>query len=171
MTAVIVNYNAGAELRQALQSIAGDSGPEGWDAVIVDNASSDGSADIALEFQGRATLIRNAQNVGFGRAVNQALAVARAPFLLIMNPDCRLEPGAIRALTGVLHAHPDCAIAGPRILDPDGAEQGSARGDPDMFTGLFGRSAALRRLFPSLGVSERNVVPSSLVPQRRQPGR
>lgn len=165
VTAVIVNYNAGAELRQALQSIAGDSGPAGWDAVIVDNASSDGSADIALEFPGQATLIRNAQNVGFGRAVNQALAVARAPFLLIMNPDCRLEPGAIQALTRELHAYPDCAIAGPRILDPDGAEQGSARGDPDMFTGLFGRSAALRRLFPSLGVSERNVVPSSLVPQ------
>jgi len=81
-----------------------------------------------------------------------------------MNPDCRVEPGAIQALTRQLNEHPDCAIVGPRILDPDGAEQGSARGDPDMFTGLFGRSAVLRRLFPGLGVSERNVVPSSLVP-------
>ena len=51
VTAVIVNYNAGAELRQALQSIAGDSGPEGWDAVIVDNASSDGSADFQVTGQ------------------------------------------------------------------------------------------------------------------------
>ena len=64
LTAVIVNYNAGAELRQALQSIAGDSGPAGWDAVIVDNASSDGSADIALEFPDRATLIRNTRTSG-----------------------------------------------------------------------------------------------------------
>ena len=47
---------------------------------------------------------------------------------------------------------------GPRILDPDGSVQGSARGDPDMFTGFFGRSAALRRLLPWLPVSRRNVV-------------
>ena len=61
----------------------------------MDNASTDGSAEIALEFQPHAALIRNAQNVGFGRAVNQGLAAARAPLVLIMNPDCRLEPGAI----------------------------------------------------------------------------
>jgi GT2 family glycosyltransferase len=131
--------------------------------VVVDNASSDGSASIAGEFP-QATLVRNAENVGFGRAVNQALAVARAPLVLLMNPDCRLEAGAIDTLRRELGRHPGCAIVGPRILDPDGAEQGSARGDPDMFTGLFGRSAALRRWFPSLGISERNVVPSSLVP-------
>ena len=165
VTAVIVNYNAGAELRLALQSIAAELGDAAWEAVVVDNASTDGSAEIALEFQPHATLIRNAHNVGFGRAVNQALAVAQAPLALIMNPDCRLEPGAIAQLTRELNRHPSCAVTGPRILDPDGAEQGSARGDPNMVTGLFGRSAALRRLLPGLGVSERNVVPSSAVPQ------
>jgi N-acetylglucosaminyl-diphospho-decaprenol L-rhamnosyltransferase len=164
LTAVIVNYNAGAELRQALQSLAHDAPPSSWEAVVVDNASSDGSAEIALEFQPHATLIRNAENVGFGRAVNQGLAAARAPLVLIMNPDCRLEPGAVVRLAAELMRHPACAIVGPRILDPDGAEQGSARGDPDMLTGLFGRSATLRRLLPGLGVSSRNVVPSSAVP-------
>jgi N-acetylglucosaminyl-diphospho-decaprenol L-rhamnosyltransferase len=165
VTAVIVNYNAGAELRQALQSIAADIGGDPWEAVVVDNASTDGSAEIALEFQLHAALVRNPQNVGFGRAVNQGLAAARAPLVLIMNPDCRLEPGAIARLAHTLSGHPDCAIAGPRILDPGGTEQGSARGDPNMITGLFGRSAALRRMFPGLGVSERNVIPSTLVPK------
>jgi len=165
VTAIIVNYNAGPELRQALQSIAADLGSLSWEAVVVDNASSDGSAEIALEFRPHVALIRNAQNVGFGRAVNQGLAAARAPLVLIMNPDCRLEPGAVERLTRELTGDPACAIVGPRILDPDGTEQGSARGDPNMLTGMFGRSAALRRLFPGLGVAERNVVPSSIVPE------
>jgi hypothetical protein len=49
-------------------------------------------------------------------------------------------------------------VVGPRILDPDGAVQGSARGDPDMLTGLFGRTGALRNLLPFLPVARRNVV-------------
>jgi GT2 family glycosyltransferase len=58
----------------------------------------------------------------------------------------------------VVEGEPSCAVAGPRILDPDGAVQGSARGDPDMFTGLFGRTGPLRALLPFLPVARRNVV-------------
>ena len=164
VTALLVNFNAGQELRHALQSLADEMGGRPWEGVVVDNASTDGSAEIALAFAPAVTLVRNAGNVGFGRGINQGLGRARAPFVLIMNPDCRLEPGAVDRLMGELARRPSCAIVGPRILDPDGSEQGSARGDPDMLTGVFGRSAALRRLFPALAVSERNVVPSTSVP-------
>ncbi len=164
LTALLVNFNAGEELRRALQSLADEIGGRPWEGVVVDNASTDGSAEIALDFAPAVTLVRNAGNVGFGRGINQGLARARAPFVLIMNPDCRLQSGAIDRLMGELASRPSCAIVGPRILDPDGTEQGSARGDPDMLTGVFGRSAALRRLFPALAVSERNVVPSASVP-------
>jgi GT2 family glycosyltransferase len=75
-----------------------------------------------------------------------------------MNPDCWLQPGALSTLAAELERRPDCAIVGPRILNPDGSVQGSARGDPDMLTGLFGRTTWLRRLLPGLGVSRRNVV-------------
>ena len=162
VTAIIVNFNAGDELREALASIARELAGRGWEGFVVDNASQDGSAAIAQEFAPAVSLIANAVNVGFGRAVNQALARARAPFVLIMNPDSRLEPGALAALEGVLRREPQCAIAGPRILDPDGSVQGSARGDPDMFTGFFGRSTALRRLMPWLPASRRNVVDVSV---------
>ena len=164
VTALLVNFNAGEELRHALQSMADEMGDRPWEGVVVDNASTDGSAEIALDFAPAVTLVRNAGNVGFGRGINQGLTRAHAPFVLIMNPDCRLEPGAVERLMGELARQPSCAIVGPRILDPDGTEQGSARGDPDMLTGVFGRSAALRRLFPALAVSERNVVPSTSVP-------
>jgi GT2 family glycosyltransferase len=81
-----------------------------------------------------------------------------------MNPDCRLGAGAIATLRNQLDSHARCGIVGPRILDPDGAEQGSARGDPDMFTGLFGRTALFRRLLPGLAVSQRNVIAAATMP-------
>ena len=162
VTAIIVNFNAGDELRAALASIASELEGRGWDGFVVDNASQDGSPAIAREFAPAVTLVTNATNVGFGRAINQALARARAPFVLIMNPDCRLQPGALAALEGEMRRQPQCAIAGPRILNPDGSVQGSARGDPDMFTGFFGRSTALRRLMPWLPVARRNVVDASV---------
>ena len=157
VTAILVNYNAGNELAVALRSIQSDCAEVQWEAVVVDNASSDNSAAIVETFP-RATLIRNPANVGFGRAVNQAAAVARAPRLLLVNPDCRLVSGAISTLRSVLDAEPSCAVVGPRIFDPDGTVQGSARGDPDMLTGLFGRTGALRVLLPFLSVARRNVV-------------
>jgi len=164
LTAILVNYNAGDELRAALASIAADMAGRAWDGYVVDNASVDGSSAIVREFLPEVTLIANRDNVGFGRAVNQALARARAPLVLIMNPDCQLRPGAVAALESELRQHPHCALAGPRILNPDGSVQGSARGDPDMLTGLFGRSAVLRRLLPWLPVSKRNVVDETTRP-------
>ena len=162
VTAIVVNFNAGDELRVALSSIAEELAGRPWDGFVVDNASRDGSGAIALDFAPAVTLVANPANVGFGRAVNQALAHARAPFVLIMNPDCRLQPGALTALEAELRRQPQCAIAGPRILDPDGSVQGSARGDPDMLTGVFGRSTALRRRLPWLRVARRNVVDGSV---------
>jgi hypothetical protein len=162
IAAIVVNYNAGDELRSALESIARELAGRRWHGIVVDNASRDGSAPIALEFAPAVALVSNAANVGFGRAVNQAMARARAPFVLIMNPDCRLEPGALAALENELRREPGCAVAGPRILDLDGSVQGSARGDPDMLTGFFGRNTALRRWLPWLPVARRNVVDSSV---------
>jgi GT2 family glycosyltransferase len=162
VTAIVVNYNAGDELRAALTSIAGELAGRAWEGFVVDNASHDGSGAIAGEFAPAVALVTNGVNVGFGRAVNQALAQARAPLVLIMNPDCRLQPGALAALEAELAREPRCAIVGPRILNLDGSVQGSARGDPDMLTGVFGRSTALRRLMPWLPAARRNVVDASV---------
>lgn len=162
ISAIVVNYNAGRELELALRSVQADCAGIAWEAVVVDNASADGSDAVVPTFP-QATLIRNATNVGFGRAVNQAVASSRAPLLLMLNPDCQLVPGATATLRAVLGAEPACAVTGPRILDPDGAVQGSARGDPDMLTGLFGRTGALRKLLPFLPVAQRNVVAEEAV--------
>jgi hypothetical protein len=161
LSAVIVNYNAGPELRDALQSIADEMAGRPWEAVVVDNASTDGSSGSLAECAPYARVLRNAVNVGFGRGVNQGGAASTSPLILIMNPDCRLERGAMATMRGELEARRQCAIVGPRVLDPDGSEQGSARGDPDMLTGFFGRTGPLRNLLPSSAVSRRNVVSGS----------
>lgn len=168
LSAILVNYNAGDELRRALQSIADEMHDQPWDAVVVDNASSDGSQSIVAEFAPRVSLIANAENVGFARAVNQGIAATRAPRILVMNPDCRIVAGAIAALHAELDVHDYCAIVGPRILNPDGSVQGSARGDPDMLTGLFGRTALLGRLLPWLAVARRNVVTDAAIRSAHQ---
>ena len=158
VSAILVNYNAGRELGLALQSIADELAGCSWEAIVIDNASSDGSTAVVSVFAPHARLMQNVENVGFARGVNQGLAASSGPLVLIMNPDCRLAEGAFAALRVELEKSPACAIVGPRILDPDGSVQGNARGDPDMFTGLFGRNTLLRRVLPDLAVSRRNVV-------------
>jgi len=158
---ILVNYNAGNELYRSLQSVVDELHGVSWEGVVVDNNSTDSSADVALEFAQNFSLIRNNENIGFSRGVNQGLAATLAPLVLILNPDCRLMAGAIAELKFELEEYPDCAIAGPKILNPDGSVQGTARGDPNMWTGLFGRTTFLGRVLPWLPVSRRNVVAAS----------
>jgi len=161
VSVVIVNYNAGPELAAALQSVADDLSGREWEAVVVDNASVDESGASVQAFAPRARLLRNEQNLGFARGVNQGLAASSGPVVLMLNPDCRLVPGAYATLRQELDRSATHAIVGPRIVNPDGSPQGSARGDPDMLTGLFGRTTVLRRLLPNLAASKRNVVVDS----------
>ena len=156
LSAVLVNYNSGGELRRALDSIEREC-TGSWEGIVVDNASTDGSERTATELAST-KLIRNRENVGFGRGVNQGVAASTADRILIMNPDCQLMSGALPPLMAVLDDDPLCAVAAPRILDPDGSPQGNARGDPDMLTGLFGRTSALRRSLSGLDVARRNVI-------------
>ena len=156
LSAVLVNYNSGGELRRALESIEREC-IGAWEGVVVDNASTDGSDGAVAEFAST-RLLRNRENVGFGRGVNQGVAASTADRILVMNPDCQLMTGALPPLMAVLDAEPRCAVAAPRILDPDGSPQGNARGDPDMLTGLFGRTSALRRSLSGLDVARRNVI-------------
>ena len=162
VAAVLVNYNSGSELERALRSIADELTGVRWEGVVVDNASADESAKAVAAFA-PVRLLRNSENVGFGRGVNQGVRETTAPYVLIMNPDCRLVAGAMATLRAELDRHEGCAIVGPRILDPDGSIQGSARGDPDMLTGLFGRTAMLRRHLPFLPVARRNVVVDDVI--------
>jgi N-acetylglucosaminyl-diphospho-decaprenol L-rhamnosyltransferase len=162
VTLIIVNYNAGEHLARCLRSLGSALSGTTWQAIVVDNASRDGSERQALEHGDRVTLVRSETNVGFGAAVNlgaaQAATRRRDPLILLLNPDATLTPAVVPALARELDRFPECAIVGPGILNEDGTMQGSARGDPTLLTGLFGRTTGLTRLFPNSGVARRNIV-------------
>lgn len=152
-TIVIVNFNSGAHLGACLRSVADCA--QGADTIVVDNASSDGSEQAAPA--AGVTLVRNPSNVGFAAAVNQGVAASMSPLVMLLNPDCVLLPGVMATLEAELEAHPECAVAAPAIFNEDGTLQGSVRGDPTMWTGLFGRTTIFTRLFPASRLARRNV--------------
>ena len=144
----IVNWNTRDELRECLNSVmAGDGAAE---VFVVDNDSSDGSQDmIAADFADRATLIANTDNRGFGAAHNQAIARSTGRYVLLLNPDSRvLNADVLPRMVAYMDANPDIGILGPKILNPDGTLQFSARRFPPMFAGIF-RHTLLGKLFPN----------------------
>jgi GT2 family glycosyltransferase len=132
-----------------------------WDAVVVDNASTDGS-ELATEDDARVRLIKHESNFGFSAGVNAGTAATSAPLLLILNPDCRLPRQTVLPLVGELRNHPTCGAMAPMIINPSGSLQETARGDPNILTGLFGRTSLLSRLLPDLPVVKRNLTAQTL---------
>lgn len=91
---------------------------EGVPAIVVDNASGDGSAEIAE--RGGARVLRMDPNEGYGRANNAGIAASGAEFVLIANPDLVLDEGAVAAFRAALAAYPEAGLYAPRIIEPDG---------------------------------------------------
>jgi GT2 family glycosyltransferase len=154
---VIVNWNAGRALDDCLASLYA-SAPGGTpEVLLVDNASTDGSqARAAREYPGMKVL-QNAENHGFARGANQGLERVVGELILLLNPDAVLQPCTLSRLVDFMNEHPEAAVVGPRLLNPDGTVQGSARRDPSPWTGLFGRDAPLTRLFPNNPISRREL--------------
>jgi GT2 family glycosyltransferase len=74
-----------------------------------------------------------------------------------LNPDAELRDGALASMVGFLESHADVAVVGPRVLDPDGSIQQSARSFPNMSTALFGRTSFLTRVWPTNPMTRRNL--------------
>ena len=129
VSAVIVSYNVRDLLVQCIASLRAD----GIDRiVVVDNASRDGSAEAARLADPDVDVVALDTNVGFGSGANVGVARTTTPYVVILNPDLEVEPGATKALVDVLEREPDIGIAAPRIVTPDGRLYPSARTFPDM---------------------------------------
>jgi GT2 family glycosyltransferase len=153
----VVSYRTPALLRRCLEALRGERASLALDVTVVDNASGDGTLEmLGAEFPW-VTVIANARNVGFGAAHNQALRQARGRYWLVLNSDAAPAPGALRALVGFLDAEPDVAVAGPRLVFPDGSVQSSRRRFPSPVT-LFLESTQLQRFWPDNAVLRRYYV-------------
>lgn len=142
VSVVIVNFNGGEFTPACLESI-----PAGVETIVVDNGSKDGSPDaIAAKFPS-ITLIRNAANLGFARAVNQGVAASRGKYVCLLNNDARLSPDTLSTLAAYMDAHPDVGMTAPQLMHEDGRKQHSFDNFPSLATAFLNKSL-LRLISP-----------------------
>lgn len=119
VTVVIVNYNTRDETRACVRSLHENTAVS-FELVVVDNGSSDGSAEaLAAEFPD-AIVDAAGANLGFAAGVNRGAAAGTAPWVLLLNPDTIVLPGAIDAIVGFAKHQPTHGVYGGRTLRPDG---------------------------------------------------
>jgi GT2 family glycosyltransferase len=119
LSIIIVSYNARADLDRCLQSLVNTPPRVAHEIIVVDNASTDGSADEARRVTG-VQLIEAGTNLGFARANNRGIRASSGKYLLLLNSDTVSPPGAIDRLVQELESTPEAAVAGPRIVDGSG---------------------------------------------------
>jgi len=156
---IIVNYSCHEALGRCL------SGLERWErskldtVYVVDNSQTSFPDDLVRRFPG-VIWLANSENVGFARAVNQALAKATAPYVCLLNPDAEVSGPLWGPLEEWLERNSRVGIVGPKILNTDGSIQGSARTFPTLATAFFGRTALISRLFPDNPFTKTNILTS-----------
>lgn len=167
LSIVIVNWNTRALLADCLQSLNGQwstvNGGQSsttdnrlpltvyrspiTETIVVDNASSDGSAAMVRERFPGVHLIENPRNAGFALANNQAICHSRGRYVMLLNSDTVVHEGALEALVAFMDAHPTAGACGPRLLNGDGSLQPSVH--PMLTPGReFWRLSFLERLAP-----------------------
>jgi GT2 family glycosyltransferase len=154
LSIVILNYNTRDHLRACLHAlqVEGSTSLAGGalesEVIVVDNASSDGSAEmVAAEFPW-VQLIRSPRNGGFAFGNNQALTSCRGRAVLLLNPDTLMPSAGIAGMLEVLKAHPEAGIIGPKLLKPDGSMHLACRRSFPTPSVAFYRISGLARLFP-----------------------
>ena len=119
VSAIVVNWNGGAMLQDALASLFAQSWPA-LEVVLVDNASTDGSADAATaRFGSRLMVVRNARNEGFARGNNVGMAAAKGDWLFLLNSDAVCDPNTIEELLRFVADKPEVGQLASRVLQAD----------------------------------------------------
>jgi N-acetylglucosaminyl-diphospho-decaprenol L-rhamnosyltransferase len=156
LSILIVSWNVRDLLAACLDSIAAapviiDSEPVGADlrtrptsagevrveVIVVESASSDGSADMIRSQYPWVCLLAQDENVGFTRGTNLALETAQGRHVLLLNPDTVIRGDALNQLVDALDAQPTVGIVGPRVLNDDGTTQSTRRRFPTRLTAIF----------------------------------
>lgn len=119
----IVNWNTRDRLKDCLKSIYNNANSVTFETIVVDNNSGDDSSEMVRTMFPQVRLLENAENIGFGRANNQAIRASNGQYVLILNPDTLLSPGCLDSLVSLLAERTDVGAVGPKILNPDGSIQ------------------------------------------------
>ncbi len=147
LSVIIVNWNTRNLLVRCLNSIYQTVRTVEMEVWVVDNGSKDGSGAAAAERFPETKFVQNTVNFGFAKANNQVLNMAAGRYLLLLNPDTEVSPGAVEKLISFMDAHPEAGGAGAQLINSDGSKQNSIANFPSLATELLNKSI-LRWLFP-----------------------
>jgi GT2 family glycosyltransferase len=106
----IINWNSGNWLRACIESLLATA--TNAEILVIDNASVDTSLESVEGFRNRVNFVRNSVNRGFAAAINQAFELTSTSYVLVLNPDIRVMPGAVLILEGFMSAHPQAGAVG-----------------------------------------------------------
>ena len=152
VSVVVVNWNSKDLLKNCLDSVYQTINNLTFEIIVVDNASDDGSLEMLERDFPRAIRISNQQNKGFGAANNQALAIMKGKYALLLNTDALLTLHAVNKLWTFCEAESSAAIVCGQLLNADGSKQNSMASFPSLLT-LAANTSLLeylfRRQFPS----------------------
>jgi GT2 family glycosyltransferase len=163
----IVSWNTRALLHTCLQSIIDSTHRIVYEIIVVDNASSDGSAEMVAHTFPMVRLIRNHQNQGFAQANNAAFVNAHGRYLLLLNPDTEVHIGAIDTLVDYMDQHADVGALGAHLLNADGSTQISCSHFPTL-ANMALESLGISRLAPRSALFARFKMTYWLHDQERE---
>ena len=146
---VITSFNTRQLLGECLESINGSEGIGSYEIFVVDNSSSDGTADFVYQEFPQVQLIVNDENLGFAKANNRALSRTRGRYILLLNPDTKIRKRTLADMVELMEKRPEVGLAGIKLVREDGAiDKACRRGFPTPWTS-FCRIVHLDKLFPN----------------------
>ncbi|UCF71516.1 MAG: glycosyltransferase family 2 protein [candidate division WOR-3 bacterium] len=149
LSVIIVSYQVREFLRNCLDSIFKDPPNFSLEVIVVDNASTDGTSTMLKDFSSKTKIIINDKNVGFSRANNIGIEASRGEFVLLLNPDTVMLPGALDKMLNFMQSHPNIGAMGCRLVDKNGNTQSSCGRHPTprlVLPHLFGLCKRIPRL-------------------------
>ncbi len=147
LSIVIVNWNTRDYLIGALESLYNQESDIQFEVIVVDNNSSDRSAESVSNQFPQAILISNKSNTGYAEGNNQGLKCSQGKYVLLLNPDVILPVGSLNASIAWMEKRPEVGALGVRLVNPDGSVQRSVRGFPTPMAVLY-EATGLSRLLP-----------------------
>ncbi len=157
LSVVVLNYNTREPLARCLHALRGEGSTTlsrgnaalSAELLVVDNASTDGSAAMVEADFPWATLIRSPRNGGFAFGNNLALVRSRGRAVLLLNPDTQIPPGGLADLVATLAEHPEAGVVGPKLVRDDGSMHLACRRSFPSPSVAFYRLSGLSRRFPA----------------------
>jgi len=153
LSIITVSWNTRQLLHDCIASVRAELdraglGPDQAEMFVVDNNSADGSAEMVARDFAWVKLHANKENLGFAKGNNQAIRESSGDFVLLLNPDTEVKPGAFLTLIDFLKSHPKAGVVAPQLLNSDGSIQRSCRAFPTFF-GMLAELVGLSKMFPA----------------------